>query len=126
MNALNTPAMQALKQRLADPEPKPKRITTMADPPPRRPERRDRDRPYRPHTDHLREFTVADGRTILADRRGLCFAIAAKPHDFGGQAVTILAFRSSVKGVPVLCDYDVVKAWWLGKPATAENASAKP
>jgi hypothetical protein len=84
---------------------------------PRRPERRERDRPYRPHTDHLREFDLPDGRTILADRRGLCFAIAAKPQDFGGKEVTILAFRSSVKGVPVLCPYDEVKAWWMGRRA---------
>ena len=73
-----------------------------------------RDRPRIPHTIHLKEYRMPDGRALLVDRRALAFAAEAKTGDFGGQQVTILAFRNQTKGCPVLASYEEVKTWWYG------------
>ena len=118
-------AKRVLRAALGQDIPKQKDPTPMPSPPattpaPSRIERRyDRDRPRTPHTAYIREFRMPDGRTLLADRRGLVFCVQAKPEEFDGKPVTILVFRANVKGCPVLCPYDEIKAWWLGSAPPA-------
>ena len=52
-------------------------------------------RPERvPHTIHMREFTMPDGRKLLLDRRAVAFLCESKPAEFPGMEVTIIAFRT--------------------------------
>ena len=64
--------------------------TTVIRPPPRR--ELDPDRPRIPFTAHLREFSMPDGRKLLLDRRSIAFLCEAKPEEFGGKKVTVIAF----------------------------------
>jgi hypothetical protein len=77
------------------------------------------DTPRPPHTAHLREFVMPDGRKLLADRRALAFATPAKPGEFGDKPVTILAFRTNARGCPVLASFEEIRAWWYGPSAAA-------
>src|SRR5262245_57926548 len=85
--------------------------------PERRGFHRDRDRPHVPHTIHLRELNMPDGRKITVDRRALAFICEANSD--GSKAQTIVAFRSQVKGVPVTEAYEVLRDWWAGPGSRA-------
>lgn len=52
-----------------------------------------RDTPKIPHTAHLRELEMPDGRKLLLDRRSIAFLCEAKPEEFGGKRVTIIGFK---------------------------------
>ncbi|HXF55279.1 MAG TPA: hypothetical protein VNK52_14275 [Hyphomicrobiaceae bacterium] len=82
----------------------------------RSPERREpgRDRPRVPHTAHLRELEMPDGRRLLLDRRSIAFLAEAKAQDFDDKQTVIVAFRSPARPCPVLADYDDLKRWWCG------------
>ena len=94
--------------------------TTIIRPPPRR----DDNRPREPHTVHMRELEMADGRKLLLDRRSIAFICEAKPEDFGGKQVTVVAFKTMAKACPVITPYDEIKAWWHGDGAQATNGKA--
>ena len=80
-------------------------------------ERRYDAKPKTPHTIHLKEFRMPDGRPLLVDRRALAFIVPAADKP---EANTIMAFRTNAKACPVVCPYETVKAWWFG-PAPAGN-----
>jgi hypothetical protein len=84
-----------------------------------RPVERRYDRPKVPHTIHLREFKLPDGRPLLVDRRALAFIVPAADKP---DKNTIMAFRTQAKACPVACPYETVKAWWFG---TVPAGSAK-
>jgi len=79
-----------------------------------RPPRRDDMRPRVPHTAHLRELALVDGRKLLLDRRSLAFLCQAKPEEFGGKDVTIVGFKTLAKACPVVASYAELKTWWNG------------
>lgn len=74
--------------------------------------RQDDARPRVPHTAHLRELELPDGRKLLLDRRSIAFLCQGKPEEFAGKTVTIVGFRTLAKAVPVLASYEDLKAWW--------------
>ncbi len=74
--------------------------------------RPDDGKPRIPHTHHMRELDLPDGRKLLLDRRSIAFLCQGKLEEFGGKTVTIVAFRTLAKAVPVLASYDDLKAWW--------------
>jgi len=91
----------------------------------RPPERRDDTRPKVPHTAHMRELEMADGRKLLLDRRAIAFLCQGKPEKFNGRDVTIIAFKTQARACPVTATYDDLKAWWHGaKAASPQNAPA--
>jgi len=93
--------------------------TTTARPPfERRPARSDAPRP--PHTVHLRELTMPDGRKLLLDRRSVAFLCQAKPEEYGGREVTIVAFKTPAKPCPVVATYEDLRDWCRG-PEAAGN-----
>jgi hypothetical protein len=71
-------------------------------------------RPFVSHVEHLRELTMADGRQLLLDRRSIAFLCQAKPDEFDGKAVCIIAFKGWAKPCPVVEAYADLKAWWRG------------
>ena len=75
------------------------------------------DRPRTPHTEHLRELEMPDGRKLLLDRRSIAFIVEGKPEEFVGKKVTVVAFKTLAKGCPVLEGYSDIKAWWRGDGA---------
>lgn len=92
-------------------------METEATSPPGNVERRhDPKRAKTPHTIHLREWNMPDGRKLLVDRRAVAFICEGKPEEVPGKVTTIVAFRTLTKACPVLAPYDAVKAWWLGTP----------
>jgi len=78
--------------------------------------------PRVPHTLHLRELKLPDGRKLLLDRRGISFICEARREDFAGKDVVIIGFKTMAKACPVLAVYDDVRAWWWG--ASWEKGSA--
>jgi hypothetical protein len=85
-----------------------------------RPPRRDDNRPREPHTVHLRELEMPDGRKLLLDRRSIAYLCQAKPEEFGGKDMTIVAFKTLAKACPVTAGYDELKAWWRGDGANGK------
>jgi hypothetical protein len=55
---------------------------------------------------------MADGRKLILDRRCIAFLCEAKPEEFGGKKVTIVAFKTMTKACPVVAGYHDLKAWW--------------
>jgi hypothetical protein len=99
MNAFNNPAMEALKERLADPK---------STAPPAKPTDR---RPAKP-ADHVREFRLLDGRPIAVDRRSISFLVAHKENP---DTATVIGMRVwGAKPVPVQMPYGELRKWWLG------------
>jgi hypothetical protein len=92
----------------------------------RRERRFDRDRPRTPHTTHLREFQLPDGRRLLVDRRLVGFLCESKPGEFGDKVCTVMAFRTQARACPVVAAYDDVRSWWWGTNAPASNGKASP
>jgi hypothetical protein len=87
--------------------------------------RLNRDRPHRvPHTAHLREFQLPDGRRLLVDRRLVGFLCEPKPGEFGDKVCTVMAFKTQAKACPVVAAFDEVRSWWWGTPAPAGNGKA--
>jgi hypothetical protein len=78
--------------------------------------------PRIPHTAHLRELTMPDGRKLLLDRRSIAFLVEGKPEEFGGKNVTIVAFKTMAKACPVLAGYFDLKAWWRDDGANGTAA----
>ena len=70
--------------------------------------------PRVPHTVHLRELTLLDGRRMLLDRRSVAFVCQGKPEEFNGKNVCIVAFKGWAKPIPVIEGYHDIKAWWRG------------
>lgn len=68
--------------------------------------------PRTPHTVHLREFTLCDGRRALIDRRAVAFLCEGRAEEFGGEPATIVAFRTVAKPFPVRAAYDEMTRWW--------------
>jgi hypothetical protein len=92
--------------------------TTAARPPDRRFER-----PRMPHTAFLRELEMPDGRKAYIDKRSIAFLCEAKPGDFDGKKVCIVAFRASgAKLIPVVETNADLKSWWRGDGANAKAA----
>jgi hypothetical protein len=122
MSAFNTPAMEALKERLADPKPnKPERKTmqtpsTPASAPAKVERRYDRDRPKVPHTAFMREFQLADGGRLTADRRSIAMVFEGSAGS-DGTLHTYIAWRTPAKPLPVKEAYSEVVAWWRGEGA---------
>ena len=88
-----------------------------------RPPRRDDTRPREPHTVHMRELEMPDGRKLLLDRRSIAFLCQAKPEEFGGKDMTIVAFKTLAKACPVTATYDDLKSWWRGDGANGKASS---
>src|SRR5262245_12485744 len=84
-----------------------------------------RDAPKVPHTAHLRELEMADGRKLLLDRRSIAFLCEGKPEEFGGKPATIVGFKTMAKACPVRSDYHDLKAWWRGDAGNGKAASAR-
>ncbi|HEY1244175.1 MAG TPA: hypothetical protein VGF29_05020 [Hyphomicrobiaceae bacterium] len=156
-----TPAMEALRRRLAKPDLDTLRVwngnegptleqlvdamppdggvaglvesmatrkdTTMeakSNAPPARIERRlDRGRPKAPHTDHVRDFKLLDGRPITIDRRTISFVVANKDQPEVATVIGMRVWRAAP--VPVQSPYEDVRKWWLGV-APAGNRRATP
>jgi len=78
-------------------------------------------RPRIPHTAHLREFEMPDGRKLLIDRRSIGFLCEGKPEEFGGKGVTIVAFRGWAKPIPVVESYAELKRWWRNDAEKGEK-----
>jgi hypothetical protein len=98
--------------------------TTTTSPPERTIGRRvGRDRPRTPHTTHLREFELPDGRRLLVDRRLVGFLCEPKPGEFGDKVCTVMAFKTQAKACPVIAHYEEVRSWWWGT-APASNGKA--
>jgi hypothetical protein len=74
-----------------------------------------------PHTVHLRELEMADGRKLLLDRRAIAFLCQGKPEEFGGKQVTIIAFKTQAKACPVTAGYHDLKAWWRDNGASGKE-----
>ena len=77
-----------------------------------------------PHTAHLRDLLMPDGRRLLLDRRSIAFLVEGKPEEFGGKTVVIVAFKTQAKACPVVEGYNELKSWWHGD-AAASNAKAE-
>jgi hypothetical protein len=90
-------------------------IVTVVRPPPQRSVERHRT----PHTAHLRELNMVDGRKLLLDRRCIAFLCEAKAEEFAGKKVTIVAFKTMAKACPVTAGYHDLKAWWRDDGAAA-------
>src|SRR5262245_40905835 len=72
-----------------------------------------------PHTSHLKEFLMPDGRRLLLDRRSIAFLCQGKPEEFDGKAVTIVGFKTAARACPVTTPYDELATWWRSEaPAT--------
>lgn len=75
--------------------------------------------PKVPHTAHLRELLMPDGRRLLLDRRSIAFLVEGKPEEFNGKQVTVIAFKTQARACPVTTPYDELVAWWRAEaPAT--------
>lgn len=74
--------------------------------------RPDDGKPHIPHTAHLREFNLPDGRKLLADRRSIAFLCQGRSEEFAGKVVVVIGWKTMAKAVPVLASYDDLKAWW--------------
>jgi hypothetical protein len=93
----------------------------------RPPKRREqsRDTPKVPHTAHLRELEMPDGRKLLLDRRSIAFLCEGKPEEFGGKRVTIVGFKTQARACPVAVGYHDLKAWWRGDGTNGKSAPAR-
>jgi hypothetical protein len=78
--------------------------------------------PKEPHTVHMRELLMADGRRLLLDRRSIAFLVEGKPEEFGGRQVVIVAFKTQARACPVTAGYDDLKSWWRGEAANGKAA----
>ena len=87
----------------------------------RPPARQDETRPKIPHTAHMRELAMPDGRRLLLDRRSIAFLCEGKPEDFGGKQVSIIAFKTQARACPVTASYDDLKSWWHGGKAAGNG-----
>jgi hypothetical protein len=87
------------------------------------PERRDLrlPRPRTPTPAHLRELTIPDGRRLLLDRRSISFLVEAKPEEFAGRQVTIVAFKGPARPCPVVASYGDLRDWWAVPDALPGN-----
>ena len=74
------------------------------------------------HTTFLRELTMPDGRKAFIDKRAVAFILEAKPGDFDGKKVSIVAFRTIAKPIPVIEGYHDLKSWWRGDGANGKAA----
>jgi hypothetical protein len=81
------------------------------------PQRQEDVRPRVPHTAHLRELELVDGRRLLLDRRSIAFLCQGKPEEFGGKQVTVVGFKTMARACPVTARYHDLKAWWRGDKA---------
>ena len=71
--------------------------------------------PKVPHTTHMRELAMPDGRRLLLDRRSIAFICEAKEEEeFNGKKVTIVAFKTQARACPVTTPFDELEAWWRG------------
>jgi hypothetical protein len=93
----------------------------------RPPERQDQSRnaPKVPHTAHLRELEMPDGRKLLLDRRCIAFLVEGKPEEFGGKRVAIVGFKTQARACPVTAGYHDLKAWWRGDGANGRKAGER-
>jgi hypothetical protein len=66
---------------------------------------------------------MPDGRRLLLDRRSIAFLCEGRREEFGGQVVTIIAFKVAAKACPVVASYDDLETWWRGS-ATESNGKA--
>jgi hypothetical protein len=89
----------------------------------RPPDRPNRDQARVPHTAHLRELDMPDGRKLLLDRRAIAFLCEGKPEEFGGKKVTIVGFKTQARACPVTAGYFDLKAWWKGDSANGSKAA---
>jgi hypothetical protein len=80
--------------------------------------------PKVPHTVHLRELLMPDGRRLLLDRRAIAFIVQGKEEEFKRPDVTVVAFKTPARACPVVEPYENLKAWWLGA-ALAPNGKAE-
>jgi hypothetical protein len=80
--------------------------------------------PKTPHTHHLREFLLVDGRRLLLDRRSIAFLCEAKEEEFNGKKVTIVAFKTPARACPVTTPYDELVAWWRADTPAANGKAA--
>ena len=81
--------------------------------------RQDDTRTRVPHTAHLRELNLHDGRKLLLDRRSIAFLCEGKLEEFAGKVVTVVGFKTMAKACPVAAGYQDLKAWWHGERGTA-------
>jgi hypothetical protein len=80
--------------------------------------------PKTPHTSHMRELLMPDGRRLLLDRRSIAFLCEAKEEEFNGKKVTIVAFKTQAKACPVVSPYDDLVAWWRADAPAGEGKEA--
>ena len=78
--------------------------------------------PRIPHTAHLRELALPDGRKLLLEWRAIDFLCEGKAEEFAGKAVTVIGFKTMAKACPVTAGYQDLKAWWHGERGTATGA----
>jgi hypothetical protein len=101
-----------------------------AEPKPEKKARADFKRPKAPSpagTINVRDFTMPNGgRRLMVDRRIVSGLIELDPAKFKDRKVTLLLWKPiGMESVPVLGDYDDVRAWWRGE-AAAPAEPAKP
>ena len=77
-----------------------------------------------PHTTHLKEFLLPDGRRLLLDRRSIAFLCQAKPEEFEGKQVTIVGFKTAARACPVTTPYDDLVAWWRAEAPVGNGKEA--
>jgi hypothetical protein len=77
-----------------------------------------------PHTTHLRELQLPDGRRLLLDRRSIAFLCEGKSEEFGAREVTIVGFKSQAKAVPVTTPYSELVTWWRTEAPAASGKAA--
>jgi hypothetical protein len=80
--------------------------------------------PKVPHTTHMRELAMPDGRRLLLDRRSIAFLCEAKEEEFKGKKVTIVAFKTQAKACPVTTTYDELVAWWRAEAPAGDGKEA--
>jgi hypothetical protein len=80
--------------------------------------------PKVPHTIHLRELLMPDGRRLLLDRRSIAFLCEAKEEEFNDKKVTIVAFKTQAKACPVTTPYDELVAWWRADAPAGDGKEA--
>jgi hypothetical protein len=89
-----------------------------------RPPERKFDRPKVPHTVHLRELSMPDGRKLLLDRRAIAFIVQGKEDEFKRPDVTVIAFKTPARACPVIESYESLKAWWMGTGTVGNGKAA--
>ena len=84
----------------------------------------DEARPRIPHTAHLRELSLPDGRKLLLDRRSIAFLCEGKAEEFAGKVVTAVGFKTMAKACPVTVGYQNLKTWWRGDQFNATGGQS--